>query len=83
MKVGDKLYCHREFHLEDENKWFTVGKIYIVIDIIDDSLIIEDDEEDGNAFSYKSSNDWKYFGDYFYSNKDYRKEKLKKLNQMR
>lgn len=83
MKVGNKLYCHTEFHLENETKWFTVGKIYTVIDIIDDSLIIKDDEEDGNAFSYKSPKDWKYFGDYFYSNKNYRKEKLKKLNQIR
>jgi hypothetical protein len=73
MKEGDELYCKKSIY-----RWITSGKTYKIIHIYSESPIIIDDEGDENDFSlvkeYKME-------DYFYTLKDFRKQKLMKINE--
>ena len=75
MKVGDKLYCYNSVDHE-----ITTGKVYIItfydifsLRIIDDNGLVDwfiIDENDSHYHYYKRN---------FYTLKEYRKLKLKKI----
>jgi hypothetical protein len=84
MKVFDKIYCHKDYIHEGE-QWLTNGEKYIIIDIYNKYyMYIIDNQGDRNCISLDKKEDAdRYFNDYFYTMKELRKQKLKKLNERR
>lgn len=79
MKVGDKIYCHTEiesYRLTNKN-WFSVGKIYTIINVNKKYFTLIDDE--GDKYDM-----WMFtFDNYFYNVKKSRKLKLNKIDESR
>ena len=71
MKVGDKVYCKKDFLFTNK------GKVLVIEFVDTNSYLI-----DGLHF-FKSDihSDW-FFGDYFLTMKELRKKKLEKLENI-
>jgi len=76
MKVGDKLYCHKEnvlaFFLSKGEWYFIRGSI----EQLNEFFVVDDV---GRRFYFKSLD----YKKYFYNDQDLRAEKLKKLKVVR
>jgi hypothetical protein len=74
MKAVDKIYCHTE------RPGLSVGKLYTLyyVNISGDYYIL-DDMHSRDYYSFDKYNDW-YYRKWFYTEKNLRKEKIKKLN---
>lgn len=76
MKKNDELYCHTTCIISGNNTVsLTKGKIYKIIKIKDYQFIVLDNHNDEHTFSYSCYENW------FYSQKDYRKNKLKQIEE--
>jgi hypothetical protein len=83
MKIGDKIYCIKEYSNDRLNQKFEVGKIY-TIDFIVDFYRLDNHSHkvvvNNVTFDLLNRFSWSMkFNDYFIMNKEYRKQKLKKL----
>jgi len=84
LKVGDKVYCNKIVIERDSYALaFTVGKWYTIKDIIDYFIIVLDNKDMVFAFSETDStvnqhNEY-LFSEYFYTQKDIRKQKLDEI----
>lgn len=80
MKVGDKLYCYNS----ESDTSINVGKTYIIFELQNDavefSISITDDEGYEDWFSIDKWSSW-YYGNYFYTLNELRKNKLEKINK--
>lgn len=76
MKVGDKIYCHRSIIIHD-NMYETISKnrFYEIIKVGDFEFTVYDNNAERHSFSYDRYKTW------FLSNIQYRKLKLKKINE--
>ena len=77
FKKGDKIICRKT--LGDYYKRIEKGKIYLVEDVVNDYLKFLIKVE-GIYFSLVSNNNFLNINDYFYTMKEARRLKLKKLN---
>lgn len=84
MKIGDKLYCKKTLRAQHTN-FFIEDKIYYIEDILDFNIYLNSEEDGLNVrFNLNSQNDDNFkIKDYFYTENDYRKQKLKKINENR
>ncbi len=82
MKIGDKVYCIKEYYNDRLNRKFKVGDFYTIDFIIDfyrldvhsHKVVINNMQFDlNNYYTFTSK-----FNEYFITNKEYRQEKLKK-----
>ena len=71
MKVGDKIYCYKQNI--GLSKWITEGKEYILLEVFSKYFTIIDDEVDKNVMVH--------FEKHFFTEKQYRKLKLNKINE--
>lgn len=83
MKIGDKIYCIKEYSNDRLNQKFEVGKFY-TIDFIVDFYRLDNHSHkvvvNNVTFDLLNKFSWSMkFNDYFIMNKEYRKQKLKKL----
>lgn len=80
MKIGDKLYCIKTLRAQHTN-YFIEDKIYYIEDILDFKIYLNSEEDGLNVrFNTKQPNDDNFqIRDYFYTENDYRKAKLKTL----
>lgn len=72
MKVGDRLYCHKDF------KEFVKGSIYFVVSITDAGNLMIGNENLHRHWFYSEG-----VKRYFYTEQENRKLKLEKLNEIR
>jgi len=77
MKVGNKLYCHNNY-----KQALTIGNVYTILELQNGEYWIDDDD---GSYVYFKLYDWDafYYAKWFYSEKEYRKLKLEKLNESR
>jgi hypothetical protein len=83
-----KLVCKKEFNVGSEN-YFSIGKYYDVYSEDDDGFwvithLVYQDKGCGMVekfYKTKPINNYRYLYDYFYTEKEYRKLKLKRLNE--
>lgn len=80
MKKGDKLYCKKTL-IHYNKKFFIKGKIYIVEEICDDIIYIFDEFKNSSFHINEPNVDQYKLERYFYTNKEYRKIKIKKINE--
>ena len=93
FKIGDKLYCKQDFTVDTfwEKKWggyvlFKKGTVYKILETHDYYVSVSTEVEGtyydfhlyGKAYIKRFSNIYSFF-DYFYTQKEARKLKLKKL----
>jgi len=79
LKKGDLLYCHTPCVMQHSGQvTTTVGKTYVITNMLDENLVIYDDTEKEHHFSL--INDDCYYKIWFYSP---RKAKLEKLEKMK
>jgi len=91
MKVGDKLYCYFDGVGGDDditNIYLTIGKVYVVSEIHDtndfNGLMLLTINDVGGDDWYNINDEchvW-YYGKFFYNDRQYRKVKLKILNEI-
>ena len=81
MKVGDKVYCIKT--LKHYNlTFFNKGKVYIIAQVRYGNIRISDDVSGSSEFNLLEPNKDEYkFHEYFITQKEYRKQKLKKINE--
>lgn len=84
MKVGDILICKKvcttpKWSLDDGSNAHTttIGKIYTITGVMDTSIQITNDNNEHHHFSLEKDN--AYYGKWFYSQQELRKQKLKNL----
>ena len=89
MKIVDKIYCIKDRPLLFADNLNTKGKIYSVLGFKDNEITVSCDKNIYHIcahFKYnkktKYYDDCYHFEDYFYSIKEYRKLKLKKLKNV-
>ena len=80
-KVGDILICKRDFvsaNFKIGNRYKITNKsvTYLFIDIVDTYSHIS---SSGTWFNFYDRSHFYYIKDYFYTEKEYRKQKLKQL----
>lgn len=75
LEKGNILTCKKE--LKD---WYTIGKEYKILKIIDNSWINVEENEYNCYVDFSLHNTGKFVWDYFYTKKEMRKLKLEKLN---
>lgn len=81
LNKGDKLYCKKTLNHFDL-VFFYEGKIYTVINILNNDIRISDEVSSMSFFDISQSSLDEYrFEDYFMTNKEYRKLKLDKINE--
>jgi hypothetical protein len=78
LKVGDILICHTvvvvsRTYINSEKIRTTVNKLYKIIEINNEGFSLINDLYDCHFFSFDRYNEW------FYSLKDMRRNKLKKI----
>ena len=82
MKVGDNLYCHKEYNddMDDHDfpNYVTVGKKYIVIGIYEDQIHFYDDRKTHSIISTNPGHP-SYWNKYFWDLRELRKNKLKQI----
>jgi len=80
LRVGDKLYCKKDLY-----NWFEEDDWYVInfIDLSDDCITLYDKYGDGVDFFERSRHtnqiSARPIWDYFYTIKEYRKLKLKRI----
>jgi len=74
MKVGDKLYCKKGYDRLFADKYYIITDINMNAIYVDGVLFWCNKNIEGEGIMY--------FGDYFYTNQEYRKMKLDKLNRV-
>lgn len=80
MKDGDFIYCKKSYFSTDEfgiEEWITEGKCYEVVHEKDFDIysIIDNDGDINNTLAIPN-----FLKEHFYTEQEYRKFKLKKLN---
>lgn len=90
MKVGDKIYCKRGLYNSygklffKKDNWYTIGEVRSsIFDTFD--IVVLSERNDSVLFyttTTNNNNEYKYWN-YFYSMKELRKLKLKKINEKR
>ena len=77
MKVGDKVYCKKTYSvLYKKQKEYTITKM------LNNSMLIRSDTGDAFIFYDNICERITFmFSDYFYTEKEYRKIKLNKINE--
>jgi hypothetical protein len=85
MKVGDIIICKKPCYMShNDERATTINKSYKIDSIDDyDTLFITDDIDQCHGFYYLDSNNESYYGKWFYTQKELRNLKLKKLNESR
>ncbi len=81
MREGDLLYCKKTYISTStlgKEEWITKGKSYKVVYDKEANVysIIDNQDEINNTILYE-----KYMKKYFYTNQEYRKIKLQKINE--
>jgi len=74
MKIGDKIYCHSPCITRDDIESVSKDKCYTVIRVGYYNFVIFDNNKTRHEFTYDKYKKW------FYTEKEYRKLKLKKLS---
>lgn len=81
MKIGDKIYCIKSNDTNFKNK------VYTILQLDKNIIHVTADGGEETAFSKyrlyyinKKVSLWSKFSDYFVTEKEYRKQKLNKLN---
>lgn len=89
MKVGDKFLCKKDWisvMFNKEDRFLTKGDTYKVklMTVYDnyDMVLFTGDSGFGEWFTYDIKNDEWYLWDFFYTQKEIRKMKLKKINKI-
>jgi hypothetical protein len=79
MKIGDKICCKKTLS-SDYKVYYTKNKIYYITDIDDFDIYIKSEDNTSIRFNTKQPNHDNFqIRDYFYTETDYRKAKLKTL----
>lgn len=87
INVGDKFYCIK--NRDKSNRIHRTGNIYKVsrlnldYDFIGLNTELNAEFDDGYFYSLINDDKYHYFYDYFISMREYRKEKLKKIENVR
>ena len=79
LKVGDKLVCRHIYipYVGCPNNYTTLGKTYTILRIVEMSgFVILDDNNDNCWFNLN------YFDQWFYTVKELRRDKLKKIQNV-
>lgn len=79
LKIGDSLICKKTCITNNNKVTTTVGKSYPIIKFGSNCIIIFNDQFEEHYFSYEKI-DESYYEHWFYSEKEYRKQKLLKIN---
>lgn len=86
MKIGDKLYCKKSI-TDKNNVYYKVNNYYIITSKKDDNVYYITSEKDDLKFDLSipiktiDMDDNLPFEDFFYTETEYRKLKLKKINE--
>jgi len=82
MKKGDKLYCHK--NINNIINFFVRGEVYTILSVYAEGKNIIDNNETGGetSFSVLPDNNGLSYKTWFYSLKEYRKIKLKNINEV-
>ena len=75
MKVGDKLYCKKDYC-----NFFTYNKCYVIGSISERYFFMYDNDNELSAFNLHDESSVYYYKDWFYTEQEMRKLKLNKLN---
>jgi hypothetical protein len=80
MKIGDKIYCKKTLMYDIQELYFYKDKIYYIEEINKSDIYITTEKNINLRFSIKQQNGDKYkLYDFFYTQQEYRKQKLLKL----
>ena len=79
-KVGDKLICKQQFYCNKPDIVFLIGLEYFILDNQGDMLRIG--RENNIKCSYWFYNHYEEILEYFYTEKELRKKKLERLNNV-
>jgi TPP-dependent trihydroxycyclohexane-1,2-dione (THcHDO) dehydratase len=90
MKIGDKIFCHTSFD-KYHTKAIIPGNSYTIYHIEDETIknkikkfiFITDNNGYRKVFTLDKSDGYSYYGNYFYTEQEIRKEKLNKINESR
>jgi len=86
MRVGYILYCHSNLLSHNSDNFYleylSIGNIYIITNIYDDSFQVINDIGSKYVFRYDDNNRVYYYKNYFHTIKEIRKLKLERLEQV-
>ena len=78
-----KIYCHTDVIFTDDNSIAVYkGKTYDILEINDEKFIIRNEQKFLHTFSFDRKKHH-YYGRWFYTMKELRKQKLKKIKLLK